>query len=305
MSDFKFIFFAILCFFLCPQPAAGIGLGPVGLVDDALMDTPTKFKKKPYITVSSSYALPASFANSSGKVSVVRNTIKAGYSIFELTYGVSNFLWEDAGEFSQQISGGESSNPPFENLQDLTLEAHLANGRFYKDWIYWLDCTATSAFEKNLPGALGLGLQGGLAYDLWKGSILGGGVKAVAVSPINDELFGDIELGLVLSVSYEAIAETLKMIGVEMGDGKKKTIGMTVAMSGSNKIYETDGFVKETQSKFALYLDYSPYDNWTLSIGPEYIYDRSYTFYSSNGRKLSAQDLGDSFGGLVKFMWRF
>lgn len=130
--------------------------------------------------------------------------------------------------------------------------------------------------------------------------------KAVAVSPINDDLFGDIELGLVLSVSYEAIAEVLKMIGVEMDDdGKKKTIGMTVAMSGSSKIYETGGYIKEAQSKFALYLDYSPYDHWTFSIGPEYVYDRNYTFYSSSGRKLSDQDLGDAFGGLVKFMWRF
>ncbi len=305
MADFKFIVFAILCIFLCPKPAVAIGLGPVGLVDDALMDNPSRFSKKPYITVESSYTLPASFAGASGEVSILRNTVKAGYSIFELSYGLSNFMWDNAGDVSRQISEGESSNPPFENLQDLTLEAHLFNGKLYKDWIYWLDCTATSAFEKDFPGALGLGMQGGLAYDLWKGSILGGGVKAVAVSPINDELFGDIELGLVLSVSYEAIAETLKMFGVEMDDGKKKAIGMTVAMSGSNKIYETDGYVKEVQSKFALYLDYSPDDNWTFSIGPEYIYERSYTFYTSKGRKLSIQDLGDAFGGLVKFVWRF
>ncbi len=295
----------MLCFFLCAEPAAGIGFGPVGLVDNALMDAPSKFRKLPYITVDSDYILPASFTSASGEVSVLRNTIKVGYSIFELSYGLSHFIWEDAGDISQQVSGGESSNPPFENLQDFTLEAHLVNGRFYKDWIYWLDCTATSAFEKDFPGALGLGLKGGLAFDLWKGSILGSGVKAVAVSPINDELFGDIELGLVLAVSHETIAEILKMIGVKMDDGKKKTIGMTVAMSGSNKIYESEGYIKETQSKFGLYLDYSPYEHWTFSIGPEYVYERSYTFYSNNGRKLSVQDLGNAFGGLVKFVWRF
>ncbi|WP_415716818.1 hypothetical protein [Maridesulfovibrio sp.] len=304
MSYSKFIII-IMCFFLCPEPAAGVGLGPVGLVDDALMDNPTKFRRKPYITASTAYTLPASFSDASGKLGVLRNTIKVGYSIFELSYGVSNFFWENAGDISQQISGGDSSNPPFEMLQDLTLEAHLVSGKFYKDWVYWLDCTATSAFEEDFPGALGLGMQGGLAYDFWKGSILGSGVKVVAVSPINDELFGDIELGLVLSVSHEAIAEALKLVGFEMDDGKKKTIGMTVAMSGFNKIYETDGYVKETQSKFALYLDYSPYENWTLSIGPEYVYDRSYTFYSGSGRKLSAQDLGSAFGGLIKFTWQF
>lgn len=282
-----------------------MGLGSVDLIDDALMDTASRFDKKTSITLDSEYILPASFADASGKVSVLRNTIKVGYSIFELSYGLSHFIWEDAGEISRQISGGKNSSPPFDYLQDLTLEVHLVNGRFYEDWIYWLDCTATSAFEKDFPGALGLGMQGGLAYDLWKGTILGSGVKAVAVSPINDELFGDIELGLVLSVSYEAIVETLKMLGVEIDDGKKKTIGMTVAITGSNKIYETEGYVKETQSKFALYLDYSPYDNWTLSIGPEYVYKRSYTFYSSNGRKLSTQDLGNAFGGLAKFVWRF
>ncbi|WP_432735993.1 hypothetical protein [Maridesulfovibrio sp. FT414] len=269
------------------------------------MDTPTKFGKEPHITIDSTYTLPASFRSASGEVSVVRNSVRVGYSIFELSYGLSHFIWENEGDISRQISGGKSSNPPFENLQDLTLQAQLVNGRFNEDWIYWLDCTATSAFEKDFPGALGLGLQGGLAYDLWKGSILGSGVKAVAVSPINDELFGDIEVGLVLSVSNETFTEILKMIGVDMGDDKNKTIGMTMAMTGSNKIYETEGYVKETQSKFGLYLDYTPNEHWTFSIGPEYVYERNYTFYNSNGRKLSSQNLGSAFGGLAKFVWRF
>lgn len=309
MRKLTVLLILILICFLWPTTSfagTGVSSGSFALADDFMADAPSKFSKKPSLKTDISYLPQSDFSDGMGAVSVVSTRIKASYSIFELSYGLSHFIWKNEGDIKLQEGNDGGTRAPFENLQDFTLEAHMLNGRFYKDWLYWLDCTATAAFEKYFPGAMGVGLQGGLAYDLWHGLVLGGGAKAVAVSPINDDLFGNVEFGLVLSVSHEAFVKGLELMGVDMSEkDSDKTFGLTLVISSSEKIYSSDGYIKEASSTLGAFLDYSPNKTWTFSIGPEYVYDRWYTFYSSSGRKVSKNRLEDSFGGFARVVWNF
>ncbi|WP_320169069.1 hypothetical protein [Maridesulfovibrio sp.] len=271
-----------------------------------LFAAPSTHAEDLHLETDVSYVAEAQFSDDMGSVSVIRTRIKASYSIFELSYGLSHFTWENEEQIP--IFGNEMENirDPFDNLHDITLEAHLLNNRFHKDWLYWLDGTATAAYEYDFPGALGAGFQGGVAYDIWHGWMLGFGAKAVAINPISNDLFGDVEFGAILSMSHDAFMDTLELLGLDFGGSDTPhTFGVSFALSSAEKVYKSEGYIEVIRSKAGVYLDYSPIEQLTFSIGPEYYYDCMYSFYTNSGKLISKHKLSNALGGFVRFMWMF
>ncbi|MGL1861000.1 MAG: hypothetical protein OCC46_00590 [Pseudodesulfovibrio sp.] len=277
---------------------------------DFLLSAPTNVSKGLRLEADVSYVSEADFTGGLGSVKVLRSTLAADYSIFRLSYGLSHFMWKDGG--ASTFSTDETT--PWDNLHDVTLQARLLNNKITDKWRYWVNGELSSSFEEDFPGAVGVGFDGGVAYDFWNGWMLGVSAKTIAVSALSDDLFGELELGLALAVSQRALRETLKSLGLFTGaaDGTEK-IGFSVALSGAEKTYRLssnspvrkNGYLGLVRSKAGAYLDYSPNDKWTFSVGPEYHYSRKYKLYDSSGKLHSSHRLDSAWGGYARVLLKF
>lgn len=300
----------ILCAVCAWTPLAMAGTTEVSPTPGFLLSAPTNVSKELRLQVDAGYVGSADFTNGLGSVSVARTSIAADYSIFRLSYGLSHFMWQDKGV----VTFSAGSRIPWENLHDVTLQARLLNNVFWDDWRYWVNAEFSSSFEQNFPGAVGAGFDGGVAYDFWNGWMVGASAKTIALSALSEDLFGDLEFGLVLAVSQKTLRETLKAVGLfpNMGEGSEK-IGFNVALSGSDKTYRlspdspvrSNGYLGLVRSKVGAYLDYSFNEQSMFSIGPEYHYGRRYKLYDSSGKLHSSHNLGNAWGGYASFRWKF
>lgn len=297
---------------------AGLLLLPVsGLADTSVESTPgfqlavpTNISEKLQLQADAAYMAEADFTGGLGSVAVTRASLMADYHIFRLTYGVSRFTWGDKRAVT--FSTGDST--PWNELHDISLKARLLNNKLTDNWRYWVNAEVTSAFEAGFPGAVGAGLDGGVGYEFWDGWMLGGTLKTIALSALNGDLFGDAELGIAVVVSQKALREGLQSLGL-MEDAKEgsEKIGFTLGFSSSEKTYrlasgssvQPDGYLGLVRSTIGAYLSYSPDENWTFTLGPEYHYGRRYRLYNSAGTLGSSHNLEDTFGGYGRILFSF
>lgn len=277
-----------------------------------MVSAPTNISKDLRLEAGVSYIQESDFANGLGSVNVVRMALSADYSIFNLSYGYSRFNWERKGAVSFST---EPERAPWENLHDLTLQARLLNNRLDKDgkWRYWVNGQLSSAFERDFPGAVGIGFDGGVAYDFWDGWMLGVTARTVALNPLHSDLFGERGYGLAVAVSQKALRNAMRTVGLYDASEGSDDIGFSFAFTTSEKTYrlspdspiESNGYLSLVYSKIGAYLDYSFSKNWTVSLGPEYYYDRKYKFYRASGREESSTKLDNGWGGYARIMWLY
>jgi len=281
--------------------------GSVSPTDGFLFAAPTTTNKDFHLETDISYVGRSDFSGDIGSVEIVRTGITVDYSIFELSYGYSHFSWREKEEVALAMGTGGEKREPWEVLHDVTLQARLLNAKFHKRWRYWLDTALTSSFEEGeAPGAMGLGIDGGLSYDVWHGWTLGMGAKTIAVNAVSDDLIGDIELGLVLGASHQTIVDALEALGIYSEDkDDEHRFGFSIALSGAEKTYKSKGYIGLVRSKIGAYFEYSPVPDCTLSLGPEFHYHRKYKFYTKTGTLESSHTLSDSWGGYARFLWKF
>ena len=297
---------AILSFFLLWPSVCGAG--SVSPTDGFLFAPPTKTKKDFHLETDVSYVARSEFSGDIGSVEIVRTGVKVDYSIFELAYGYSHFSWKEKEEVALAMgAGGGEKREPWETLHDLTLQVRLLNAKFHEKWRYWIDAALTSSFEEGEePGAIGMGFDGGLAYDIWHGWTVGMGAKSIAVTAVSNDLIGDIELGLVLGASHQGVVDALEALGIYSDDeNDEHRFGFSIALSGAQKTYKSNGYIGLVRSKLGAYFEYSPSSDCTFSLGPEYHYHRKYKFYTETGELESSSTLEDSWGGYARFLWKF
>ena len=280
---------------------------------DFLLTAPTNVSKDFRLEGAFGYVGKADFSNGLGGVDVYRAMVTADYSIFRASYALSSFSWWRKAEIAQTLKT-RSGVVPWESLHDLTLQTRLVNDRIGENWRYWINGEVSSSFEDAFPGAVGIGFDGGVAYDFWNGWMLGLTARTVALSPLSRDLFAESEFGFAVAVSQKALRESLKSLGLlTPGSAGSDKIGLNFAFSTSEKIYRLSsknavsqsGYLGVVRSKVGVYLDYAPTDRITLSVGPEYHYDRKYKIYNSSGSFQSGHRLDNAFGGFARILWRF
>ncbi|WP_419786800.1 hypothetical protein [Pseudodesulfovibrio sp.] len=258
-----------------------------------------------------SYIGQSDFTNGLGSVSVARTEIKADYSRFSLSLGNSHFFWENKGDV--RFSSGEGRSP-WDDLYDVSAQARVLNNTVGDHWHYWLNGELSSSFESEFPGAVGAGIDGGVAYEFWDGWMLGFSAKTVALSALSDALFGDVKAGVVVAVSQKSLRDTLRATGLmpDIAEGKD-SIGFSLYLTGAEKTYRLspdspvrrNGFLGVRRSAVGASLTYALDKQWSFFIGPEYNYGRQYILYDSSGRQSSSHKLSDAWGGRMGLHFTF
>jgi len=278
-----------------------------------LVAAPTNVNQNLQLQAAMGYVGEADFTNGLGSVSVLHSSLSADYLIFHLSYELSSFNWIDKSQLARRFNAGDEI-VPWSSLHDITVQARLLNDKFADDWRYWVNGEVDASFEESAPGAVGVGFDGGLAYDFWDGWMLGITAKTVAMSALSSDLFGNVEFGIAVAVSQKTLRKAFEAIGlVEDAEAGTDTIGLNFAFSTLDKTYRlaadnpiySGGYLGLVRSKIGVYLDYLPNENLTLSIGPEYHYNRKYKFYNKAGTYKSSHDLDNAMGGFARILWRF
>ncbi|WP_029895105.1 hypothetical protein [Desulfohalovibrio reitneri] len=254
------------------------------------------------------YMGEASFGSSDGGVELYRTVLSAAYSIFHLRYEYSDFVWNDLEALPLDAEG----EAPWEGLHDISLSALLERGDWNR-WSWWINAEATSSFEREFPGAVGVGASGELAFDVWKGWKLGLMLSTVVLSPLNQDLFGRLDADLALHVSPEHLDLALRELGLKGEEGEETRIGFRAGLSTRSRTYRLasdspvfgSGYAGIRSLTAGAYMDYKVTENLTVSLGPEYSFLRSYSTYKDTGSLETSEDLGDAFGGFVGVSWRF
>jgi hypothetical protein len=301
---------AVLCF--APRVFAQGGV-TMGNEPGFLVAAPTNVNKSLQLQGGLGYVGQADFTNGLGSVSVTRASMSADYSIFHLSYDIDYFKWSGKDGLGRRFKTG-GAVVPWETLQDITLQARLLNNELTDHWRYWVNAEVNASYEKVVPGAIGVGVDGGVAYDFWDGWMLGLTGRTVALSALNSDLFGDMELGLAVAVSQKTLRKTLQSVGL-LQDSKpgSEHIALNFALSTQEKTYRlapdnavySNGYLSVVRSKVGLYLDYMPNKALTFSVGPEYNYNRKYKLYNKAGSYKSSHDLDNALGGFARILWRF
>ncbi|WP_319583183.1 hypothetical protein [uncultured Pseudodesulfovibrio sp.] len=278
-----------------------------------LVAAPTNVNKDLQLQSGLGHVAQADFTNGLGSVSVTRASLSADYSIFHLSYDIDYFKWSGKDALGRRFGTGGGLEP-WGTLQDITLRTRLLNNQLTDKWRYWVNAEVNASYEMVAPGAIGVGVDGGVAYDFWDGWMLGLTGRTVALSPLSSDLFGDVELGLAVAVSQKTLRKTLQSFGL-LQDAKPGsdhfalnfalfTQEKTYGLAPDNEIYNS-GYLSVVRSKVGLYLDYMPNKALTFSIGPEYHYNRKYKLYNKAGSYKSSHDLDNAVGGFARLLWRF
>jgi len=275
-----------------------------------LVSSPTNVSKDLIFDGNISYIEDSDFSGGLGSVEVARLNLSADYSIFNLSYGYSHFNWRRKSDVTFPSSDG---SVPWEGLHDVTLQGRLLNNSLGEGWIYWLNGQISASFETDFPGAVGVGFDGGVAYDLYEGWMIGVTARTVALSALRDDLFGERDFGLAVAVSQKALRTFLREVGISQKEGGSEDIGFSFAFTSSEKTYRLspdspvaqNGYLTIVYSKLGGYLDYTLDDKWIFSIGPEFYYDREYQIYNSKARSGGTYRLDNGWGGYFRVLYKF
>lgn len=275
-----------------------------------MLSVPTNISRELQLQLDGGYVGEADFSGGQGSVAVVRAGLTADYHIFRLGYTVSRFSWGDRRDIA--FTTGDAT--PWRELHDVSLKARLLNNQLADRWRYWVNAEVNSSFEAGFPGAVGAGMDGGVGYEFLDGWMLGGTLRTVALSALNGDLFGDVEVGVAVMASQRAVRAALRSLGVleSAGDGSEK-IGFALGFTSSEKTYRlasdsavhSNGYLGIVRSTVGAYLSYSPDERWTFTIGPEYHYARRYRLYNSAGTLGSSYNLDNAPGGSGRVLYRF
>lgn len=301
-------------FAAAPCAVAEDGLPTISTEPDFMLTAPTNVSKDLRLEAAVGHVGEADFSNNLGSVAVTRGMLAADYSIFKLSYVLSHFDWMEKANVARTLRANNAGQVPWSDLHDVTLQARFLNNKIGDNWRYWVNGELTSSFEEDFPGAIGAGFDGGLAYDFWQGWMAGLSVRTIALSALNEDLFSETEVGLALAVSQKGLRKTLQSIGLykDAKDGSEN-LGFSFALSSAEKVYRlssdspvgNNGYLGLVRSKAGLYVDYKPSDNFTLSVGPEYHYNRKYKIYTSTGSFRSSHNLDSTLGGIVRVLYKF
>lgn len=295
---------------LSPASCGAQGMPELDTSYSVLLTDPTEEEPDGFsLGVTGGYVGAANFASGRGGVETARVRVSARYNGYRLSYTHTDFLWNDLD--SLPFGGGAV---PWKDLNEVSLSGGIIRGSFWEDWHYVVGGDLTMAFESDFPGAVGAGLNGELAYNLWEGWMLGGVARVRALNALNNDLFGEVEVGVALHVSRKHLRELADELGLsgDMEAGGTR-IDLRFEFAGADKTYRLSpgngyaphGYAGIRNTRVSAFADIRISPNATLSVGPEYWFFRQYTIYNDAGSQMGTYDLGEAFGGSVGFSWSF
>lgn len=261
------------------------------------------------IKVTGGAVADADFTGSGGSAQVSTGQVRVKVGQFSLGYEGKKFAWSDVN----RLNFGNGRDNPWGTLHRLRL-GYEHEGAINSDWFYSAEIVGTSSFEKEMSGSYGAALRGGFMYlisDNWAAEF---GAQ-VFVNNVNSSLMP------YLGIAYENFDAdgagyflTLGAPSTEAGYAFSKRAkvrfsfdmeGMTYRLKDNSSVVKK-GYLETSSMKIGLYYDWKPTQALSVSLGPEYHFEREMKLYKRNGHRTGPTIKQKSaFGGILQLGYTF
>lgn len=220
---------------------------------------------------------------------------------FSFGYEGRNYQWDDVSA----LDFGNGTDDPWDTLHRLSL-GYEHNGFITKEWSYMAGVTLASAFEKEMDDSFGAAVRGGFIYmhdenmsfmigaRLFKNSFR---TSFMPFLGVNYEDFDENGAGGFFSFG----APSTQAGYAFSNEGKVRfTFGMdgrTYRLS-DDSVVVSKGYVETSAMQMGLYYDWTPTRAFSLSVGPEYCFNREIKLFDKDGDRIGDKEKQDAAVGL-------
>lgn len=229
-----------------------------------------------------------------GAVSVTETGANLRYRWFSIDYLNRSYDWSDTAGHS--LSRGSD---PWEQLHLLRLRADIAEQLGFGGLGWFAGAGLTAGWEEEMDDAWGVSGTAGLTWAVG-GVRLRGGVAA-SLHPVGTQLMplAAADWGNQRDMGFSAtvgIPETMlryrtsDLLSFRAGG---RLQGDTYRLANDSPV-EREGYMKSSSLTLGGYIDLTPLDDLTLTLGAEYLTRREMTVYDNDGDKKDTYDVDDA-----------
>lgn len=244
-----------------------------------------------------------------GSSSLFGEQISLGVEWFTLKYEGRHYSWDDKSD----LDFGNGSDDPWDSLHRLSLGAEH-RGAISGKWGYFTGVSLTSAFEEEMEDSFGASVRGGISYTYSEHLNLMFGARFLknhirtAFMPFAGLMYKDFDR------SGAGYFVTLGAPNTEVGYAFSKASKIRLAFSIDGRTYRlsddsvvsSEGYVETSAMQLGLYYDWMPIKDLSISLGPEYHFNRSMKFYDDDGDRIGDEEDQDSAAGFrLKLGYKF
>ena len=247
-----------------------------------------------------------------GDVAIANGGVDLSYRLpwikAEFGYTASNYFWGDVGA----LPFGNGQDDPWNTLHRLRLSFEHSK-QLSRDWGYLVSATGTAGFEKEMDGSFGGAFRAGGSYRIIDELRLLFGA-AVFVNEINTRVFP------VVVFNYHDIDEqgqgfygTVGFPFANVGYSFSRDLKLSASIGQDSKTYrladdsdvQEKGYITNEGIVTKLTLDWSPVKNLTVSVGPDFSFNRNLKIYNEHGDKQDNYSVDPAFGGTAAISYKF
>lgn len=228
------------------------------------------------------------------------------YKWFSMSYSRADYNWSDVGG----LPFGNGSDDPWDSLQTLTFGAK-ADGSFTDTLGWFAGGTVISGFEEDMDGSFSLFYRGGITYrfsDEWRASL---GLMGIAsqLNPMAAPVIGldwrsPRDLGWSAGLGIPATFVNYRFNDWAALRGAARWDRSQHRLADDSPVSEK-GYVQQSSVTTGVYLDLSPLERLTVTVGAEYYLDREMKLYDEDRDEIDTWDVDNALGGVLRVRYSF
>lgn len=229
-----------------------------------------------------------------GSVSVTEAGASLRYRWFGIDYLNRRYDWSDTAS----LPFGNGSDP-WEQLHMLRLRADISDQLGFGGLGWFAGAGLTAGWEEEMDDAWGISGSAGLSWAVGDVRLRGG--VAASLHPVGTRLLpvAAADWGNQRDMGFSAtvgIPETMlryrtsDMFSFRAGG---RMDGDTYRLADDSPV-QREGYMKTSSLTLGGYIDITPLDDLTLTVGAEYLTRREMTMYDSDGDERRTYDLDDA-----------
>ncbi|SKA73727.1 hypothetical protein [Desulfobaculum bizertense] len=258
------------------------------------------------LSVSTGLVSDAKIEGDEGKTSVASARATLRYSNFALTYNVASYGWDD----EEDIPFSYRDETPWKALHSVTASYRNEMPLTEKLTLFG-SLAVSSSFEEELSDSFGGSVASGVSYaitDDWK--VLGG--VALTAHPIGFGVRPALGLayrtprsmGFSLALGTPVSSASYRFSKSFALRASASLVGGTYRLRDDSPVREK-GYVGISGLSAGLYAMWNPLPNLSVMAGPDWHFNREYTFYDDDGDEKDSYDIDDTIGATLRVNWGF
>lgn len=284
------IFSAKHCRTLCSQLAALL-LGAMLLLAGTF---PAHAENTDFDATVTGRAIGEADMDDGGSVSVTETGASLRYRWFGIDYLNRRYDWADTSD----LPFGHGSDP-WEQLHLLRLRAEISDQLGFGGLGWFAGAGLTAGWEEEMDDAWGVSGTAGLTWAVGGVRLRGGvgvsahpiGVRAMPVAAADWGNQRDLGFSATVGIPETMLRyRTSDIFSFRLGG---RMDGGTYRLADDSPV-EREGYMKTSSLTLGGYIDVTPLDDLTLTLGAEYLTRREMTVYNSDGEKKDSYDVDDA-----------